>query len=43
MYGVPKEAVAEALGHTTTRVADKYSHLSPEATERAMEQTFGAE
>lgn len=41
MLGHPKEVVAEVLGHTTTRMADKYSHLSPGATERAMEETFG--
>lgn len=29
MEGVPNEVVAEVLGHTTTRMADKYSHLSP--------------
>jgi integrase len=42
MQGHPKEVVADVLGHTTTRMADKYSHLSPGATERAMEDTFGS-
>ena len=42
MEGHPKEVVADVLGHTTTRMADKYSHLSPGATERAMEDTFGS-
>lgn len=42
MEGAPKEVVAEVLGHTTNRMADKYSHLSPGATERAMRQTFGS-
>ena len=41
MEGHPKEVVADVLGHTTTRMADKYSHLSPGAAERAMEDTFG--
>lgn len=41
MKGYPKEVVADVLGHTTTRMADKYTHLSPGATERAMEDTFG--
>jgi len=43
MDGHPKEVVAEVLGHTTTRMADKYSHLSSEAAKRAMRQTFGSE
>lgn len=43
MEGAPKEVVAEVLGHTTTRMADKYSHLSPGASERAMKKTFGSE
>lgn len=42
MQGHPKEVVADVLGHTTTRMADKYSHLSPGATERAMQDTFGS-
>jgi len=42
MEGHPKEVVADVLGHTTTRMADKYSHLSPGETERAMENTFGS-
>jgi len=42
MKGYPKEVVANVLGHTTTRMADKYSHLSSGATERAMEDTFGS-
>lgn len=41
MEGAPKKIVADVLGHTTTRMADVYSHLAPGATERAMEQTFG--
>jgi site-specific recombinase XerD len=41
MKGAPKEVVAEVLGHTSTRMADKYSHLSPGAADRAMEKTFG--
>jgi len=43
MQGHPKQVVADVLGHTTTRMADKYSHLFPGATERAMRQTFGSE
>jgi integrase len=42
MRGHPKEVVAEVLGHTSTRMADKYSHLSPGASERAMKDTFGS-
>ena len=42
MEGHSKEVVADVLGHTTTRMADKYSHLSSGATERAMEDTFGS-
>ena len=38
--GAPKEVVAEVLGPPTTGMADKYSHLSPRAAERAMQQTF---
>jgi len=43
MDGAPKEVVADVLGHSSTRMADKYSHLSPGASERAMEKTFGDE
>jgi integrase len=42
MEGYPKEVVADVLGHTSTRMADKYSHLSPGAADRAMEETFGS-
>ena len=42
MAGAPKKVVADVLGHTTTRMADVYSHLAPGATEQAMERTFGA-
>lgn len=38
-----KKVVADVLGHTTTRMADVYSHLAPGVTEQAMEQTFGGE
>ena len=41
MGGAPKKVVADVLGHTTTRMADVYSHLAPGATEQAMEKTFG--
>ena len=43
MDGHSKEVVAKVLGHTTTRMADKYSHLSPGTARRAMRQTFGSE
>jgi site-specific recombinase XerD len=43
MNNYSKKVVADVLGHTTTRMADVYSHLAPGATERAMEQTFGGE
>jgi len=41
MDGAPKKVIADVLGHTTTRMADKYSHLAPGATQRAMEESFG--
>jgi len=41
MDGAPKDVIADVLGHTTTRMADKYSHLARGATRRAMEQAFG--
>ena len=40
MKGVPKKIVADVLGHTTTRMADVYSHLAPGATEDAMRDVF---
>ena len=43
MKNVPKKVVADVLGHTTTRMADVYSHLAPGATEKAMEKTFSGE
>jgi integrase len=39
--GVPKKVVAEVLGHTTTRMADVYSHLAPGVVDQAMQKTFG--
>lgn len=42
MRSAPKKVVADVLGHTTTRMADVYSHLAPGATEQAMEETFGS-
>jgi len=41
MDGVPKKVVAEVLGHTTTRMADVYSHLAPGVVDQAMQKTFG--
>ena len=41
MKGVPLRIIAEILGHSSTEVAEMYSHLQPESLERAMNETFG--
>jgi len=37
MAGVPLKTVAEILGHTTTAMTERYSHLLPEHKLRAVE------
>jgi len=41
MQGVPLRVISEILGHSSTSVTEKYSHLQPEVLDRAMEETFG--
>lgn len=41
MQGVPLRVISEILGHSSTQVTEKYSHLQPEVMERAMDETFG--
>ena len=43
MQGVPLRIISEILGHSSTQVTEKYSHLQPEVLERAMDETFGRE
>jgi len=43
MQGVPLRVISEILGHSSTQVTEKYSHLQPEVMERAMDETFGRE
>ncbi|WP_259121071.1 tyrosine-type recombinase/integrase [Salinibacter ruber] len=40
MQGVPLRIISEILGHSNTQVTEMYSHLSPEAMNQAMEETF---
>ncbi|PSQ97549.1 MAG: hypothetical protein BRD55_01360 [Bacteroidetes bacterium SW_9_63_38] len=42
MNGAPRKAISEILGHTTTRMTERYSHLSPGVEEEAMKDTFGS-
>jgi len=42
MQGVPLRVISEILGHSSTQVTEKYSHLSPDVMDRAMEETFGS-
>ncbi len=37
MAGVPSKTVGEILGHTTTAMTERYSHLTPEHKRRAIE------
>lgn len=37
MRGVPLKAVAELMGHSTTYVTERYSHLSPDVPRTAVE------
>jgi len=41
MEGVPKQVIAEVLGHTSTRMTERYSHLAPDAVEEGMKKVFG--
>jgi integrase len=41
MNGAPRKAISEIMGHTTTRMTERYSHLAPGVEEQAMEDTFG--
>ena len=41
MRGVPIQQIRSILGHSTSRVTERYSHLAPETLDRAMEETFG--
>jgi integrase len=40
MQGVPLRVISEILGHSSTSVTEKYSHLRPEVMREAMEDTF---
>ena len=40
MQGVPLRTIAEILGHSSTQVTERYSHLQPEVMRRAMDETF---
>lgn len=42
MQGVPMRVISEILGHSNTQVTERYSHLSPDVLDQAMEETFGA-
>ena len=41
MRGVPIQQIQAILGHSTSNVTERYSHLAPEALDKAMEETFG--
>jgi len=41
MRGVPIQQIQAILGHSTTNVTERYSHLAPDTLDRAMEETFG--
>lgn len=41
MRGVPIQQIQSILGHSTSRVTERYSHLAPKALDKAMEETFG--
>ena len=40
MEGVPKQIIAKVLGHSSTRMTERYSHLSPDAVEDGMREVF---
>lgn len=41
MRGVPIQQIQAILGHSTSNVTERYSHLAPDTLDRAMEETFG--
>ena len=41
MQGVPLSVVQATLGHSSTQVTEKYSHLAPDVLVAAMQSTFG--
>lgn len=41
MEGIPKQVIAKVLGHATTRMTERYSHLAPDAVEEGMREVFG--
>jgi integrase len=43
MQGVPLRVISEILGHSSTSVTEKYSHLKPGVMDEAMEDTFGGD
>jgi site-specific recombinase XerD len=42
MEGVSMRIIQAILGHSSTSVTEKYSHLQPEVLGQAMEETFGS-
>lgn len=40
MEGIPKQVIATVLGHATTRMTERYSHLAPDAVEEGMRDVF---
>jgi integrase len=40
MKGVPLRVTSQILGHSSTSVTERYSHLQPEVARRAIEETF---
>jgi site-specific recombinase XerD len=41
MRGVPLQQIQIILGHSDSKVTERYSRLAPETLDRAMEETFG--
>ena len=41
MKGVPMRVIQAILGHSSLNVTERYSHLSPETPEAAMDEVFG--
>jgi len=42
MEGMPQRIIQEILGHSSSRVTEKYMHAHPELMGQAMEETFGS-
>lgn len=40
MKRIPKQVIAKVLGHATTRMTERYSHLAPDAVEEGMRDVF---